>query len=53
MTILGLRKSAALPLVFLILITLSFFNPSAEGKETEVLLLYTNNVTGHLFPCPT
>jgi hypothetical protein len=27
--------------------------PTAEGKEAEVLLLHTNNVTGYLFPCPT
>ncbi len=27
--------------------------PNAESKETEILLLHTNNVTGHLFPCPT
>jgi len=53
MMILGLKKSADLLLVFLLLITLSFFKPVAESKETEVLLLHTNNVTGHLFPCPT
>ncbi len=49
----GLKKSVALLLGFLILMILSSFNPVAEGKETEVLLLHTNNVTGHLFPCPT
>jgi hypothetical protein len=29
------------------------FMPGAEAKEAEFLLLHTNNVTGHLFPCPT
>lgn len=27
--------------------------PFAEGKEGELFLLHTNNVTGHFFPCPT
>ena len=28
-------------------------NPQAGSKETEILLLHSNNVTGYLFPCPT
>jgi hypothetical protein len=27
--------------------------PQASSKETEILLLHSNNVTGYLFPCPT
>jgi len=27
--------------------------PIAGAVETEILLLHTNNVAGHLFPCPT
>ena len=47
------KKIGALLLVFLILASSPFFNQVAEGKETEILLLHTNSVTGHLFPCPT
>jgi hypothetical protein len=25
----------------------------AAADEKKILLLHTNNVTGHLFPCPT
>jgi hypothetical protein len=25
----------------------------AQGAEKEILLLHTNSVKGHLFPCPT
>ncbi len=27
--------------------------PASEGVAGEMVLLHTNNVTGHLFPCPT
>ncbi len=47
------KKVGALLLALLILASFSFFNRVAEGKDTEILLLHTNNVTGHLFPCPT
>ena len=47
------KKVGALLLALLILASFPFFNQVAEGKETEILLLHTNNVTGHLFPCPT
>lgn len=53
MMILGINKSAALLFALLILISLPPCNPVAEGKGTEVHLLHTNNVTGHLFPCPS
>ena len=47
------KKVGALLLALLILASFSFFDQVAEGKDTEILLLHTNNVTGHLFPCPT
>ena len=47
------KKVGALLLALLILASFSFFDQVAEGKETEILLLHTNSVTGHLFPCPT
>jgi hypothetical protein len=36
-------------------LALIFLQPMPEAKagETEILLLQTNNVTAHLFPCPT
>ncbi len=49
----ALAKMMIPGIAFLVLATLSLFNSAAEAKETEVLLLHTNNVTGHLFPCPT
>jgi hypothetical protein len=27
--------------------------PEAKAGQAEILLLHTNNVTAHLFPCPT
>jgi len=41
--------------LFLVLLPLVIFpvSPRAEGKEATILLLHTNNVTGHFFPCPT
>jgi hypothetical protein len=38
-----------------LLICLLFFSPSpvARAGETEILILHTNNVTGHIFPCPS
>jgi hypothetical protein len=27
--------------------------PEVKAGEAEILLLHTNNVTAHLFPCPT
>ncbi len=47
------KDVSALLLALLIVATFSFFNEGAEGKEPEILLLHTNSVTGHLFPCPT
>ena len=47
------KNLGALLLALLILANFPFFNRVAEGKETEILLLHTNSVTGHLFPCPT
>ncbi|HSR12650.1 MAG TPA: hypothetical protein VLS90_14505 [Thermodesulfobacteriota bacterium] len=32
---------------------LALFAPPQKVQAAEVLLLHTNNVTGHLFPCPT
>jgi hypothetical protein len=29
------------------------FPPKAPAAEKNILFLHTNNVTGHLFPCPT
>jgi hypothetical protein len=49
----GLKRTAVLLFALLMLIALPLSNPVAEGGETEILLLHTNNVTGHLFPCPT
>jgi len=48
------RSLRAAPL-FLVLLLLVIFPVSsgAEGKEATILLLHTNNVTGHFFPCPT
>jgi hypothetical protein len=51
--ILWVKKLGTLLLALLILASFPFSNQVAEGKETEILLLHTNNVTGHLFPCPT
>jgi hypothetical protein len=42
--------------MLLLLSAWSFFffaAPSAQAGEAEILILHTNNVTGHLFPCPT
>jgi hypothetical protein len=47
------KKVGVLFLALLILASFSFFDQVAEGKDTEILLLHTNSVTGHLFPCPT
>jgi len=47
------KKVGALLLALLLLASFSFFNQVAEGKDTEIFLLHTNSVTGHLFPCPT
>ncbi len=42
-------------LAFLILTLAIFPFPikMAQGAEKEILLLHTNSVKGHLFPCPT
>jgi len=50
---LGVLKTAVLFVAFLGLSVLMSGVPNAECKEAEILLLHTNNVTGHLFPCPT
>ncbi len=48
----GRRLSKGLLLfpLFLLLFGIGF---GAEGKAAEVVLLHSNNVTGHLFACPT
>ncbi len=50
-----LRIRPGLSLVFLLLALGNFFlfGTEAEAAEKEVLILHTNNITGHLFPCPT
>lgn len=50
-----LRIWPALFLSFLLLAlgNFSLFGLAAEAAEKEFLILHTNNVTGHLFPCPT
>jgi len=40
-------------LFFALLLVIFPVSPRAEGKEATVLLLHTNNVTGHFYPCPT
>ncbi len=50
---LGLLKTAVILAAFLGLNVFVSGLPNAECKEAEILLLHTNNVTGHLFPCPT
>jgi hypothetical protein len=42
-------------LAFLILTLAIFPSPiqMAQGAGKEILLLHTNSVKGHLFPCPT
>ncbi len=52
-TIPGMKKLGGLLLALLTVASFPLFNPVAEGKEAEILLLHTNNGTGHLFPCPT
>ncbi len=52
-TIPGMKKLGVLLLALLTLASLPLIDRVAEGKEAEILLLHTNNVTGHLFPCPT
>jgi hypothetical protein len=48
-----IRKLETLFLALLTLASFPLLSPAAEGKETQILLLHTNNVTAHLFPCPT
>ena len=48
-----MKKLVALLLALLTLAIFPLLNSVAEGKEAEILLLHTNNVTAHLFPCPT
>ena len=52
-TIPGMKKLVTLLLALLTLAIFTLLNSVAEGKEAEILLLCTSNVTGHLFPCPT
>jgi hypothetical protein len=40
-------------ITFFLLAIFPVFMPAAKAKGAEFLLLHTNNVTGHLFPCPT
>ena len=49
------NRSLRVAPLFLVILPLVIFSvsPRAEGKEATILLLHTNNVTGHLFPCPT
>ncbi len=48
-----MKKSSVLFLALLALANLPFGPLDAWGKEAELFILHTNNVTGHLFPCPT
>ncbi len=47
------KKSSALLIALMALAGLPFWPSDAGGKEAEFLILHTNNVTGHFFPCPT
>ncbi len=51
--ILQIRPALFLSFLLLALGNFSLFGMAAEAAEKEVLILHTNNVTGHLFPCPT
>jgi hypothetical protein len=47
-------KRAGLRLLALAnLIVFLNLSPIPAGAAGEIVLLHTNNVTGHLFPCPT
>jgi hypothetical protein len=46
------KISGRLPALLIAALLLSL-SPIARAGETEILILHTNNVTGHLFPCPT
>ena len=43
--------------IIFIILTLAFsvllIYENAGGELAEITLLHTNNVTGHLFPCPS
>jgi hypothetical protein len=49
----GEKKISGLLPALLIAALLLSCSPIARAGETEILILHTNNVTGHLFPCPT
>lgn len=46
-------KAERAALILFLLIFTPGVTGMAQGKETEILLLHTNSITGHLFPCPT
>ncbi len=52
----GMFSAKKTGFLFLVSACLAFFigqAPLAQSKESEIYILHTNNVTGHLFPCPT
>jgi len=38
---------------FVLALSIPLLFSKAEGGAAEITLLHTNNVTGHLFPCPS
>lgn len=49
----AVKKGGLFLVALLIGMIFGLANPQASTKETEILLLHSNNVTGYLFPCPT
>lgn len=49
------KKATRLGLItiFVFLVIGLFSHAQSSASEKNILLLHTNNVTGHLFPCPT
>ena len=47
------KKAGFLSILLLMGMTFGLGDPEATAKESEILLLHSNNVTGYLFPCPT
>jgi 2',3'-cyclic-nucleotide 2'-phosphodiesterase (5'-nucleotidase family) len=42
-----------LPILFALALSALLICQNAQGELAEITLLHTNNVTGHLFPCPS
>ncbi len=49
------KKAPLLGLITIfVFLAVGLFAPAqSSAGEKNILLLHTNNVTGHLFPCPT